>query len=633
MHVRLFYLITMSDFQAYHALGQQMPNSEADPARKQTFPYSQPANSDVYGHAQSSHGSDRPQHGMQPHPAFQSQGAGQFVSQPQNEIDTISSQMASATLANQPYGRSQKKKDRHAYHNLESSSSSQTFNGIPSSFDRPQSDLNKFSGIPGTQGAAYTGQFNNNNFHQMETPAAFNNAPPAQSSFAGTNFGSSTLNSTSVSSSQGRVDPEQVPSIPRSRDGPATYYLDHVYPTMERHLPPPAAVPFVAYDQGNASPKHVRLTLNNIPATSEALNVTGLPLGLICQPLAPLQDGENPVPILDFGDVGPPRCRRCRTYINAFMTFHSGGNKFVCNMCNFPNDVSPEYFAPTDPSGVRIDRSQRPELTMGTVEFLVPKEYWAKEPVSLRWLFLIDVSAESINKGFASGFCEGIISVLYENSEDSERNISSGGESGARRLPPGSKIGLVTFDKEIHFYNLSHNLEKAQMMVMSDIEDPFLPLSEGLFVDPLESKDVITTLLTRIPHMFAEIKSPEPALLSTLNAATSALQDNGGKIICSISALPTWGQGRLFLRDDNKGQNPETEKKLLVTDHPAWRKTATKMVEYGIGADFFMAAPSGGYLDIATIGRSIAYLNIVSSAEFLLRSCLFRDGGRKLLLP
>ena len=599
----------MSDFQMYHALGQQMPNPETVPSPNQSSQNSNSAIPHAAGYVQGGYNAQGSQQGNQPYPPDHSQVTGQSAKQHQMDSTNLVSQMASATLSDQSLGKSQRKKDRHAYHNLESSSSGpQTFNGMSQNLDRNQPDFTNYNTISGDQGAAFTGQFNNASINQPQAPVAFTNGPSMRGSLSGNNFGSSVLNGSSISSSQGRVDPEQVPSIPRSRDGPATYYLDHIYPTMERHLPPPTAVPFIAYDQGNASPKHARLTLNNIPSTSEALSVTGLPLGLVCQPLAPLQDGENSVPTLDFGDTGPPRCRRCRAYINSFMTFQSGGNKFVCNMCNFPNDVPSEYFAPTDPSGVRVDRAQRPELTLGTVEFLVPKEYWANEPVSLRWLFLIDVSAESINKGFASGFCEGILSVLYEGSGVSDTNRSPGESPDSRRLPPGSKIGLVTFDREIHFYNLSSTLEQAQMMVMSDIDDPFVPLSEGLFVDPLESKDIVTSLLNRIPHMFAEIKSPEPALLSTLNAATSALKSHGGKIICSISALPTWGQGRLYLRDDGKGPNPDTEKKLLAADHPAWRNTATKMVECGIGADFFMAAPSGGYLDIATIGELLPKL-------------------------
>lgn len=404
-----------------------------------------------------------------------------------------------------------------------------------------------------------------------------------------------------ASSTQGRVDPDHIPSVPRSRDAPAKYYLEHVYPTMEHHLPPPATVPFVAFDQGNSSPKFARLTLNNIPASADALATTSLPLGLILQPLAPLQEGEQPVPVLDFGETGPPRCRRCRAYINPFMTFRSGGNKFVCNMCTFPNDVGPEYFAPTDPSGVRVDRLQRPELTLGTVEFMVPKEYWAKEPVGLRWLFLLDVSAEAINRGFLNGFCQGILHALYGSTGGQDESMPETDPS-QRKIPPGAKVGIVTFDKEIHFYNLSPSLDQAQMLVMPDIEEPFVPLSDGLFVDPAESKAVITSLLTQLPTMFSEVKNPEPALLPTLNSALSALANTGGKIVCSLSTLPTWGPGRLFLRDDGNMHNTEAEKKLLTTEHPGFKKAATKMVESGVGVDFFLAAPSGGYLDIATIG-------------------------------
>ena len=390
---------------------------------------------------------------------------------------------------------------------------------------------------------------------------------------------------------QGRVDPEQVPSVARARDVGTQYYQTNIYPTMEKHLPPPAAVPFVAHDQGNSSPKHARLTVNSIPSSAESLASTGLPLGLVLQPLAPTQDGEQPVPVLDFGEGGPPRCRRCRTYINPFMTFRSGGNKLVCNMCSFPNDVPPEYYAPTDPSGVRVDRMQRPELMMGTVEYLVPKEYWAKEPVGLRWLFLIDITQESINRGFLHTVCEGILKALYESAEEEAK------------LPAGSKVGIVTYDREVQFYNLSPGLSAPQMMVMTDLDDPFVALSTGLFVDPYESKDLIENLLQSIPDMFTLIKNPEPALLPTLNAALAALSATGGKIIAACSTLPTFGPGRLHLRDDGKGRDTDHEKKLFTTEHPGYKKTAQAMVSAGIGVDFFLAAAGGGYMDIATIGH------------------------------
>lgn len=124
-------------------------------------------------------------------------------------------------------------------------------------------------------------------------------------------------------------------------------------------------------------------------------------------------------------------------------------------MCAFPNDVGPEYFAPLDPSGVRVDRMQRPELMQGTVEFMVPKEYWNKEPVGLRWLFLIDVSQEAVTRGFLEAFCEGIMGALYSSDGQEE---DEGDTNPKRAIPEGSKIGIVTYDKEVHFYNLSVSL-------------------------------------------------------------------------------------------------------------------------------------------------------------------------------
>ncbi|MCJ1310010.1 COPII coat Sec23p-Sfb3p heterodimer component [Agyrium rufum] len=600
----------MADYSTYHALGEQ--DDSQDPSQPQVR--TQPA-APAFRPPIASKPSEYQQNLRQtnaPHPVQFKQVAetGYQVSRPgtpqeqgyfpphgqiaqaygNGSADQLASPMSAMGLGPECAGgatRTNRKKNRHAYHNLDQSTpNAQQPQGLQQGHESP--------------GHPYTGQPITPAMHQFPAPSggAFQPSNPA---FAQGHQPQAPA-STGVTA-QGKVDPEQIPSLPRARDAAAQYYLEHVYQTMEQHLPPTAAVPFVAFDQGNSSPKFARLTLNNIPASSEALTATGIPLGLILQPLAPLQTGEQPIPVLDFGETGPPRCRRCRTYINPFMTFRSGGNKFVCNMCTFPNDVPVEYFAPTDPSGVRVDRDQRPELKLGTVEYVVPKEYWAKEPHPLRYLFLIDVSQEAINRGLLEAFCEGVLGALYATEEPPEDESHADVEP-PRNLPEGCKVGFVTYDREIHFYNCNSNLDQAQMVVMPDIEDPFVPLgSDGLFVDPYESQSIITTLLSRLPMLFTRIKNDEPALLPTLNAALSALSTTGGKVICSLSSLPTWGPGRLFMRDDNKLHGIETERKLFQTEHPGWRKLGSEMVKSGIGADFFITSPGGAYMDIATIGH------------------------------
>ncbi|KAH8199604.1 hypothetical protein TruAng_006254 [Truncatella angustata] len=619
----------MADHSMYHALGQgeqldpNDPNRTSQPASQQFNPqvahqqyhqqggYSSPAppGQQYYG-APSPVAAPgfAPQQGVglglgqvQPQAHGQAHDQDQYGGQPD-----LSSQMAGLGIADAPQQSRKKKKDRHAFHAVGApAGSSQPFNGIPPAGTPQTAFLNAdpsvqagsyFPGQPGTP-SQFAAQF--------PAPAGqpFNPAAASPAEFAARNGPSDSGPPLSafVPASGAQVSPDDIPSVPVSRDVPQQYYFRNVYPTFERHVPPPAATSFVSYDQGNSAPKFTRLTLNNIPASKEGLDSTGLPLGLIVQPLAKLQPGELEIPLLDFGDVGPPRCRRCRAYINPFMMFRNGGSKFQCNLCTYPNDTPSEYFCATTPQGVRVDRDQRPELCRGTVEFTVPKEYYTREPVGLNWLFLIDVTQEAFNKGFLEAFCEGILAALYapeggESQQDDD-------DQPKRRIPEGAKVGFVTYDKDIHFYNCHASLEQPQMMVMPDVEDPFVPLNTGLFVDPYESRAVITSLLTRLPTLFSSVKNPEPALLSTLNSAIAALDKTGGKIVCSLSALPTFGPGRLFMRDDGKHPGGELDKKLYHAEHPAWKKAAEKMVASGIGVDFFLAAPSGGYLDIATIGH------------------------------
>ncbi|KAI8962100.1 beta-sandwich domain of Sec23/24 [Daldinia sp. FL1419] len=595
----------MADYSMYHALGQgeqldpNDPNRTSQPAPPQFQP---PVAQNPYQQG-AAYASPAPQsqqyYGSPPPPAPGTPGTPGFAA-PQDA--GLASQMAGMSLGDGQHTARRKKKDRHVFHSVEApAGSSQAYNGIPPAGTPATAFLNADPSLQ--TGNQFIGQPLSPNQFPAPVNAPFHPAAPATpAEFAarGGHIDPGHAPALVPASGGNQVSPDDIPSVPASRDVAQQHYLSNVYPTFERHVPPPATVSFVAYDQGNSSPKFTRLTMNSIPANVEGLKSTGLPLGLVLQPLARLQPGEMEVPVLDFGDVGPPRCHRCRAYINPFMMFRSGGSKFVCNLCTYPNETPSEYFCATTPQGVRVDRDQRPELTRGTVEFLVPKEYWTKEPTGLHWLFAIDVTQESYNKGFLEAFCEGILAALYA-ADDTDETDESG--EPKRQIPAGAKVGFVTYDKDIHFYNCNPALEQAQMIIMPDIEDPFVPLSDGLFVDPYESRAVITSLLTRLPTLFADIKNPEPALLPTLTSCLAALEKTGGKIVCSLSALPTWGPGRLFMRDDGKYPGGEIDKKLFSTEHPAWKKAADKMVAAGVGVDFFLAAPSGGYLDIATIGH------------------------------
>ena len=74
-------------------------------------------------------------------------------------------------------------------------------------------------------------------------------------------------------------------------------------------------------------------------------------------------------------------------------------------------------------------------------------------------------------------------------------------------------------------------------------------------------------------------------------------------MVCCLAGLPTWGPGMLHMREDPRIHGTDSENKLFTTEHPVWRKTASKLAEAGIGVDMFLAAPGGAYVDVATLGR------------------------------
>lgn len=205
---------------------------------------------------------------------------------------------------------------------------------------------------------------------------------------------------------------------------------------------PFATTNFIGLDQGNCNPRFMRSTVDRMPCNKELADKSKLPLGLVVQPLAKLRPDEVGIQVVDHGEEGPIRCSRCRAYINPWCVFTHGGSKFECNICTHSNAVPDWYFANVDMSGRRVDANERPELRYGSVEFEVTKDYYSKDrpPAPLSHVFALDVSVQAIQSGMLQSVCEALKHALYDGQGNPKLN---------------NRVGILTFNKDVHFYNLA----------------------------------------------------------------------------------------------------------------------------------------------------------------------------------
>lgn len=400
-----------------------------------------------------------------------------------------------------------------------------------------------------------------------------------------------------------------------------------IFKTFESASPPAADTEYDVQDQGLSGPQFARLSMYNVPTSEHLRSLTKLPLGMTLRPFAPFSNKEyesGGVSIVDFSqEIPPPRCHRCRAYMNPSMLFIEGGTKFICNHCQYASEVSAEYFQPTDASNRRIDWQSRPELAFGTYDMIVSKEYWKEEevePSCLNHLVLIDVSRESIKKELPKLAVEAIRAALYGGEFDAGENAVSSFSNDETliydangnpvdpatlsdksiKYPSKAKIGIATFDRTVQFYNLNASLEQAQMLVMSDIEDSFVPIQEGLFVDPEESRYVIEDLLDRIDLLFADNVLDEPVFGCALDVALKALKNTGGKVSAILSSLPCRGPGSLIIREGTTNFGGDKEKDLLVPDNKFYEDLGKEYALSGVGLDLFLFPST--FMDLANTG-------------------------------
>lgn len=384
--------------------------------------------------------------------------------------------------------------------------------------------------------------------------------------------------------------------------------------TFANVAPPDATTQYLAVDQGTALAKFMRLTMYYVPESEQLRAATKLPLAVTIRPFAPLLEHELPVPVVDMRrvdhplddplDNGPIRCRRCRAYVNPLMQFTASAS-FQCNICQFPNNRVPDdYHAMLDVHNQRIDKFVRPELHRGVYDLLVPSEYNAGydpevkdrhgqpvvvPPPKLHQIFLVDVSEALIRQGLPQVVADAIRAAVLGGDE-----------------PLVGQVGLMTFDKKIHFYNVDATAETTEEAIVVDLDDPSVPFFQGLFGDATELRHAIEDALAAIEQTgYAHEVMPdsEPCFAAAIKAALMALDlVGGGKITAILSALPSWGPGALKFKDNrNVGRNTsETDQKVYLPDNEYWIKLSKQLRKDLVGLDVHVVAPAA--VDLSHVG-------------------------------
>lgn len=351
-----------------------------------------------------------------------------------------------------------------------------------------------------------------------------------------------------------------------------------VRPPPEIRLPANACITTSPY--ANADPSYQRCTINAIPTTSSMLNKSKIPLGLVITPYRTLKEGEPPVPVVT--DTVIARCRRCRTYINPYVQFIDNGNRWRCCMCSMSNEV-PQLFDWDQIRNQPGDRWARDELNHSVVEFVAPTEYMVRPPQPAVYVILIDVSHTAVQSGMVATATRTILENLDRIPNEDER----------------TKVAIIAYDISLYFFSMPPGTTESTMLVVSDVDDVFLPKPTDLLINLTEARQSLESLLGRINDMFQDNHTVGSAMGPALQAGFKLMAPIGGKIMVLSSSLPNVGAGSLKNREDLKILGTSKESGLLQAASPFYKTFAIECSRAQVSVDMFLF--SAAYQDVASL--------------------------------
>lgn len=329
-------------------------------------------------------------------------------------------------------------------------------------------------------------------------------------------------------------------------------------------------------------PKSMFRFTAKMPFSSSMAATCKVPIGGVIRPYALPAEGEDDIDIVHPGAAGIIRCKRCRTYVNAFVSWLENGRRWRCNICNQINDCPSAYFCHLDEKNRRRDAAQRPELSKSVIEWVAPSEYMVRPPQPPAYFFVLDVSMSAVSTGMLTAASNAIKKSLDD-------------------LPGGERtmVGFITYDTSVHYYSLKPGSSNAQMMVVGDLKELFVPAPDDLLVSLKDSREAVDNLLENLPTMFARNTCNSSCLGPALKAAFTVTKSVGGKMCVFQTLMPSLGDGVLKPRENARAMGTPDEVKMLKPNSTWYKDTAVEFSRSQISVDLYLFPNQ--YIDCATL--------------------------------
>jgi protein transport protein SEC24 len=286
--------------------------------------------------------------------------------------------------------------------------------------------------------------------------------------------------------------------------------------------------------------------------------------------------------VINYGENDIPRCESnaCRAYLNPFVRWIDGGEKWICNICKFINHTKDYYYAKLTQYNTRVDAGEKTELAYGSYEFIANKTYIKQEKPLAQptYIFVIDVSLAAISNNFLNAVIETIKDTI---------------NSDALAYQERTRVAFITYDSSVHYYSLKGN--QPTMLCISD-ETMFLPCPiDNLLVNASDNKKIILDLLDMIQNSYTTNSCKDSnRIFHGISAAFLLARKTGAKIICfnashSMTLLPKM-----------KSKNvPNLSKEELVyspTDDKQLSSMGINLTNENISVDVFVSSAENSFI-------------------------------------